>query len=233
MNKQWYDEIQEILYSKFAFTLHVQLRDGRLRDISCSILPQQAFSLIRRMKFTFNVPWKYIERGFDESLIKETRALLGRFRSVAIHFKHPNEETVESSGTDSNGRCHYISPKVEPKVLETMLTLGRLFRHMDDLIFFVDGTLEELEDYARYHALKRKREEWEDEGLECENLAVSCANILHEELKSDKAATGRKFPRMYVGPEENCPIWKVNSIGITLILGMTVNCGSLILGCHV
>lgn len=176
MNKQWYSEIQEVLYSKFVFTLHAQLRDGVLRDISCSRLPPQAFSLIRRMKFLFNVPWKYIERGFGESLIKETQTLLGKFRSLrsaVIHFKHPGEETLESSGTNRTGRLYNVSPKDGPRVLKTMLGLARLFRHLEDLVFFVDETPDLLEVYAKYHALHC--EEWEDNGLECENLAVTCA----------------------------------------------------------
>lgn len=246
MNKQWYAEIQEVLYSKFVFKLHALLRGGKLKDISCSILPPKAFEYIRSMRFVFNVPvrtlsiaslsmahrlagscfclpteppvregkcsnllqWKYIDRGFGEDLIEQTQALLGRFsvlKSVAILFKHPEEETPTSSGVMTNGRCFYISPEKEPEVLETMLSLSRLFKDMNDISILVADSPEDLEWYAN----TRVPDEWEEEGLECENLAVSCAHIVHEEFKSERASSGCSIPRIYVGVEEHCPIWGV------------------------
>lgn len=55
-------------------------------------------------------------------------------------------------------------------------------------------------------------------GLESENLAIDCAHTLYEELKSDRAISGRKNPRVYVGVEKHCPVWQRTIVFVPIIV---------------
>jgi hypothetical protein len=193
VSKQWYWEIQQVLYHKFVFDLVLIKLRTRPPNLSCGLgfLPTRAFQYIRLISLTLKEEWNILTDESVRSLEREHQLLakhLPKLSAVGFRFDCAREGCMEDYKT---GRA-LLSSDRRSKIVSMMLTLTRPFKHVLEIVFiFWDEPV-----YTMNEAWPK-----DSPAVPWEDLVLECAKLLDGERALISRSIGGKKLKLIVGNE--------------------------------